>query len=72
MKRMWSLMLVLLLGVCLIRAGGCAAPTIDRSVPLEGETRRARIPRKGPREVLDLHRDGIYEACRTTTQTIQQ
>ena len=64
MKRMWSMMLVLLLSVCMIGQAETLPPTIERSVPLEGENEaRTYTLVKDAQGGFSIYiDDGFYEA----------
>jgi len=75
MKRLWSMMLVLLLGVCLIGRAEDLPPTIDRSVPLEGENeaRTYTLVKDAQGRFAIYIDEGFYEAVESEDgMTIQQ
>lgn len=75
MKRMWSMMLVLLLSVCMIGQAEALPPTIERSVPLEGENeaRTYTLVKDAQGRFSIYIDDGFYEAVQNdNSMTIRQ
>jgi hypothetical protein len=75
MKRIWSMILVLLLGVCLIGQAEELPQTIERNVPLEGtdEARTYTLVKDGQGRFSIYVDEGIYEAVQNDAgMTIQQ
>lgn len=75
MRRLWTMMLVLLLGVCLIGRAETLPPTIDRSVPLEGvDEQRTYTLAKDAQGRFSIYIDeGFYEAVQNEEgMTIRQ
>ena len=75
MKRIWSMMLVLLLGVCLIGQAEELPETIERSVPLEGlnEMRTYTLVKDAEGRFSIYIDEGFYEAVQNEDgMTIQQ
>lgn len=75
MKRIWFMILALLMGVCLIGQAEELPPTIDRSVPLEGEneTRTYTLVKDAQGRFAIYIDAGFYEAVQNEDgMTIRQ
>lgn len=75
MKRIWPILLVLALGVCLIGQAEELPGTVERNVPLEGadEARTYTLVKDAQGRFSIYVDEGIYEALQTDTgMTIRQ